>query len=122
MLAQHDGRGADADVPRLSALQFVRHLFEVRKKRLDESVQFFALRRQRERPPVKQDHAEKFFELRDLGTDRRLLDAVRNIPHRRHDAAVPGHVVKKFEMVNVHVRVRRLDRFYQIRHGAERSN
>jgi hypothetical protein len=33
---------------------------------------------------------------------------------------VPGHVVKKFEMVNVHVR--RLDRFYQISRGAERSN
>jgi hypothetical protein len=69
---------------------------------------------------VKQGHAEKFLELRDLGTDRRLLDAVGNVPHRRHDAAVPGHVVKKFEMMNVHVR--QLDQFYQIGRGAERSN
>ena len=86
----------------------------------DEFKKFFALRRQRKRPPVKQGRAEKFLELRDLGADRRLLDAVGNVPHRRHDAAMPGHVVKKFEMVNVHVR--RLDRFYQINHGAERSN
>jgi len=41
MLAQYDGRGADADVPRLSALQFVRNFFEVRKKRPDELVKFF---------------------------------------------------------------------------------
>jgi hypothetical protein len=29
MLTQRNRRGADADVPRLSALQFVRNLFEV---------------------------------------------------------------------------------------------
>ena len=57
---------------------------------------------QRKRPPVKQGHAEKFLELRDLGADRRLLDAVGNISHRRHDAAVPGDVIKQFEVMNVH--------------------
>ena len=120
MFAQHNRRGADADVPGLSALQFTRNFFKVRKKRPDEFKKFFTRRRQRKRPPVKQGYAEKFFELRDLGADRRLLDAVGNVPHRRHDAAVRGHAVKKFEMINVHVC--RLDRFHQIRRGAERSN
>jgi hypothetical protein len=31
MLAQHNRRGADADVPGLSALQFTRNFFKVRK-------------------------------------------------------------------------------------------
>ena len=68
----------------------------------DEFKKFFALRRQRKRPPVKQGRAKKFFKLRHLRAHRRLLDAVGNVPHRRHDAAVPGDVIKQFEVMNVH--------------------
>jgi hypothetical protein len=31
-----------------------------------------------------------------------LLDAAGNISRRRHDAAVPGDVIKLFEVMNVH--------------------
>ena len=89
-------------MPRLPALKFVGDFVEVGKKRLDELVKFPALRCQRKRPPLKQCHAKKFLELRHLRADRRLLDAVGNVPHRRHDAAVPGDVIKKFEVMNVH--------------------
>jgi hypothetical protein len=89
-------------VPRLPALKFVGDFVEVRKKRLDELVKFFAFCRERKRPPLKQCYTKKFFELRDLGADRRLLDAIGNVPHCRHDAAVPGDVIKQFEVMNVH--------------------
>ena len=49
------------------------------EKKAGELVQFFSFRRQRKWPAVKQGHAEKFLELRDLGADRRLLDAVGNV-------------------------------------------
>jgi hypothetical protein len=31
-----------------------------------------------------------------------LLDAVGDVPHRRHDASVLGDVVKQFEMMDIH--------------------
>jgi hypothetical protein len=37
-----------------------------------------------------------------LRADRRLLDAVGDVAHRRHDPAVPGDEIKKFKMMDVH--------------------
>jgi hypothetical protein len=102
MVAQDDGRGADADLPRLPALKFAGNFVQPREERRDERKKFFALRRQRERPPLEQRHAEKFLEPPDLRAHRRLLDAVGNVPHRRHDAAVFGDVIKEFEVMNIH--------------------
>jgi len=51
---------------------------------------------------LEQSHAEEFLELRDLRTDRRLLDAVGDVAHRRHNAAVPRDVIEKFEVMDVH--------------------
>jgi hypothetical protein len=67
--------------------------------------------------------ARNFNSFKNVSKNRgfhRPLDAAGNVPRRRRDVAAPGRVVKKFEMVNVHVR--RLNGFYQIRCGAERSN
>ena len=89
-------------MPRLTALDFRRHFIQAGKERREERIKFFALRRQRERTPLKQRHAEVFLQLPDLRADRRLLDAVGNVPHRRHDAAVPGDVIKQFEMMDIH--------------------
>src|ERR1017187_5326402 len=89
-------------MPRLAALEFVRDLFEVGKKRFRERIKLFSFRRQRKRPPLKQRYAQKFLKLRHLRAHRRLLDAVGNVPHRRHNAAVPRDVIKQFEMVDVH--------------------
>jgi len=32
-----------------------------------------------------------------------LLDAVRYVPHGGHDAAVPGDVIEKLQVMNVHI-------------------
>ena len=45
---------------------FRRHFVEVGKKRLDELEQFFAFRRQRERPALEQRYAQKFLQLGNL--------------------------------------------------------
>jgi hypothetical protein len=76
MLAQHNRRSADANMPRFAALKFAGNFFEIGKERLNELKQLFAFGRQFKRTPPEQSCAEKFFELRDLRTDRRLLDAV----------------------------------------------
>ncbi len=102
MVAQHDGRSADTEMPRLTALKFLRQFAKIGKERRAKGVKFFARRRQRERPALKQCHAKKFLQLRHLRAHRRLLDAIRNVSHRRHDAAVFGDVIKKFEVMDVH--------------------
>ena len=51
---------------------------------------------------MKQRRAKKFLQLGNLGTDCRLLDAVGDVVHRRHDAAVPGDVIEQFKMMDVH--------------------
>jgi len=51
---------------------------------------------------VKQRRAQKFLELRHLGADRRLLDAVGDVVDCRHDAAVFGDVVEQFQMMDIH--------------------
>jgi hypothetical protein len=51
---------------------------------------------------MKQRYPKKFFKLRHLGAYCGLLDAIRNVPHRRHDAAVFGDVIKQFKMMDVH--------------------
>ena len=51
---------------------------------------------------MKELEPQVIFELQDLATDRRLLDAVGHLPHGLADAAVLGNVIEKFQMVNVH--------------------
>jgi hypothetical protein len=40
--------------------------------------------------------------LDDLIADGRLLDTVRHVTHRLADAAVPRHVIKQLQVMNVH--------------------
>lgn len=102
MVAQDDGRSADANVPRLAALEFARHFIEVRKKWLDELEKPFAFRREFKRPPLKQGRSQKFLKLRHLRAYRRLLDAIRDVADGGHDASVARHVIKKFKVMDVH--------------------
>ena len=39
---------------------------------------------------------------RYLAAHGRLLDAIGNITHRGHNPSVPGYVIKKFQMMDVH--------------------
>src|SRR6266571_7956973 len=102
MIAQHDGRGADADLPGLPSLQLCRHGVQVGKERLDEPEQFFPLGCESKWPALKQRDTKKLFQLAHLAAHRRLLDAIRNIAHRLHDSPMASNVIEKFEVVNVH--------------------
>ena len=102
MVAQHNRGRANANVPRLAALQLIGDPLQIPKKGLDEFVQLGPGGRQFKRPALKQRRAQKFLQLGNLRAHRRLLDAIGNVPHRRHDAAVPGHVIKQFEVMDVH--------------------
>src|SRR5947209_144879 len=82
--------------------KLVRNLSEVSEKRLNEMVKPLAARGQGKRPAVKQPLPKVRFQRQDLPAYRRLLDAIRHVPDRRADAAVPGHVIKQLEVMNVH--------------------
>jgi len=102
VIPQNDRRGADAKIPRLAALKVARNLVQVRKKWPRERIKFFARGRQNERAPLKQRHPQEFLQLRHLRAHGGLLDPVRNVADRRHDAAVLGNIIKKLEVMNVH--------------------
>jgi hypothetical protein len=51
---------------------------------------------------LEQRHPQRFFQLDDLIAHGRLLDAVRHVTHRLADAAVPRHVIKQLQVMNVH--------------------
>src|SRR5580698_9583785 len=113
MVAQDNGGCPDANLARLAALEVGRDFLEVGEKGLDKLKELFAFRRERERPALKESRAQIFFELGDLRTDGGLLDSVRNVPHRGHDAAVARDVIKKFKMVDVHRAGQCRVKFYQ---------
>src|ERR1700743_818557 len=98
MVTQHYRRCADADMPYLAPLEFNSHFIEAGKKRLDVFEKFFPFRSQRKWPPVKESCAKVFLQLGDLRADGGLLDAVGDVSHRWHDAAMPRDVIKEFEM------------------------
>ena len=100
VMAEHVA--ADPEMPCLAALQLTGYLIQVCKERLDEGIQFFSFGRQLEWAPLKKRHAQKFFQLQHLCAYGRLLDAVRDVPHRRHDAAVLGDKIKQFKVMNIH--------------------
>ena len=85
-----------------AAVDFFGQRLQVFKKGLDEIVNFTTGGRERKRPAVKQRRAQKFLELGHLEADRRLLDAVGDVMNRFRDAAMPGHVIEQFQVVDVH--------------------
>jgi hypothetical protein len=93
---------ANPDVLGDAAANFFGHRLEILKERLDELVEFFAGRRQGKGPPMEERHAQALLQLNDLPADGWLLDAIRHVAHRFADAAVPGYVIKQFEVVDVH--------------------
>src|SRR6185295_4568437 len=96
---------ADANVLRDAASNPVRHGRQVLKERGDECEQFLSLRGQRERAALKERHAEGFLQLDDLAAHGRLLDAIGHVANGLADAAVPGNIIKQFEVVNIHASV-----------------
>ena len=102
MIAQNRGLTRRHEYGAPSTLQPAGDLVESGKEWLDEFEKFFALGRQRERPAMKQRHAEKFFQLRHLSAYRRLLDAVRNMAHRLRDAFMPRDIIEQFKVMNIH--------------------
>src|SRR5262245_33128311 len=102
MIAQHDSRSPNADLPGPASLQLRRHGLKIGKEWLNETEQFFALVSESKWPALKQRDAQELFQLRHLSADCGLLDSIRNISHCLHDSSVAGHVIKQFEVMNVH--------------------
>src|SRR4051794_20086124 len=103
MVAQDDGRSADANMPRLATLQFQGDFFNVGKKRVNELVKLLAIGCQREGPAGEKGHAQMLFQLRDLTANGWLLDAIRDVAHRLHDSSVARDVIEQLQVVDVHV-------------------
>src|SRR2546426_63330 len=114
MIAQHNLGCADANGLRHAAANFVSSRIEIVEERLDELIKVLALRRQLERPPTKQRHAEEFLQLNDLAAHGGLLNAVGHIAHGFADATMFGDVIKQFEVMNVHRTKRCPGKVYQL--------
>ena len=56
-------------------------------------------------PALEQRDSQIFFQLRHLSADCRLLNSVRDIAHGLANAPVPGHVIKEFQVMDVHKKV-----------------
>src|ERR1041384_6671924 len=103
VIAQDDLRGADADLLARATAQFLRHGVYVVEKRLDKTIKFFSGRSENKRAALKKRQAERILELQNLGADGGLLNAVRNVAHCLTDPTVTGHVIEKFEVMDVHI-------------------
>lgn len=67
--------------------------------------QFRARWLQSKRSPLKKPDTEGFLQLRQLSTDRRLLNSVRHAPRCRADPAMLHDVIEKLEMMNVNAMI-----------------
>ena len=77
---------------------------EVFEEGRDELGQTPASGRQGERTALEKPGVEGFLKRQHLPADGRLLNTVRDVPHRLANTAVLGDVIKKFEVMNVHGR------------------
>ena len=105
--------GAQAQTRHRAALQIRFDGFQFGEKRLDEVKKFPARRAEGKGTALKKGDAEVFLQLGDLAAHRRLLDAIRHVAHRLRNAAMPGRVIKQFQMMNVHVVIGVADRFFK---------
>ena len=103
MIAQNQFRAADTEFRLLGASQPRRHGGHLVEEGGDVSKEQFARRRQAEGRPLKEFYPELVLQLSDLRAHRGLLNAVRNIAHRRADPTVFRHVIEEFEEVDVHL-------------------
>src|SRR5437868_8572544 len=102
MVPQYDFRGANANMFGNSPPKSFSRRLKIVEKRGDELKQFFALRREREWPPLKERRAERLLQLNDLPAHGRLLNAVGHVAHSLADASMFADVIKQFEVMDVH--------------------
>jgi len=97
------GRGETQPMIRFAA-QTRASFRDLAKERFDEFEQFAAGRSERERSPLEKGQSKILLELQDLSAHGRLLNSVRHPTDGFADTTVQGHVIEKFEMMNVHRR------------------
>jgi len=102
MQTQDEFRSAEAQLGTIGFAQLSLQSVEAREERFNLGIELPARRRQAERRPPEEPHAEVRFKRRHLSADRRLLDAVRDVPDRGADAAMLRHIVEKLEVMDVH--------------------
>ena len=107
MVPQNRARRGEPQSLRSLAPQTLSSFFDVTEKWIYELEQFTTGWRQRERPALKKFYPEIAFQLKNLAAHRRLLNAVRHLPHGFTDAAVFRDVIEKLEVMNVQDEVTR---------------
>ena len=103
MIGQGSRRGGKSKVLVLFALESLGHLVEPRKKGVNEVVEFFAWRGERERASMKQLHTEILFQLENLAADCRLLDSIGHLANRFSDSFELCDEVEELEVVYIHI-------------------
>ena len=93
---------ADAETGGGAAAEGAFDFGEAGEEGFDEAVEGFAGGGELEGAAVEERGGEGVFELKDLGADGWLLDAVGDAAGGGADAAVAGDVVEEFEVVDVH--------------------
>jgi len=103
MVAQGDVGRADADFRMGVLAQLTGELGQLTEERLDVCEELFSPALVRRNGLRSNNFAPTILlELSHLPADRRLLDAVGDLPHGRADPAGFRHVVEKLEVMNVH--------------------
>jgi hypothetical protein len=102
VFAQHQLGTTNAKLGRGRVANIRRDRAQVFKKRLHMREQSLACLGQSEGTALKQFCADVLLELAHLPTHGRLLNAVGDVPHRRANPTVLRHVIKQFEVVDIH--------------------
>ena len=103
MVAQNNFRAANADMfIGAAAAELFLDAFELLKERPDKSEELLAGRRQLEGASLEEGYPQVLFQLNDLTAHGRLLDAIRHVAHALADPAVAGHMIKQFQVMNIH--------------------
>ena len=114
MIPKDQLRRPHAQARRRLRPQFGPHFLQVGKERFNELVQLLARRSECKRAACEELHRQIVFQAQQLGADGRLLNSVGHLSNGFHDAAVPGHVIKKLDVVDIHGgTLARHHRFYQ---------
>src|SRR5688500_6075013 len=102
MVPQNNVRSANAHQVHRATANLLRNVFEILKKRLDESIELVTRRCHAKRTPLKQTYAEALFELKNLRAHRGLLNPVGHLTNGFRNATMPRHIIEQFEVVDVH--------------------
>lgn len=102
MIPQNCARGREPETLACFTAQTLASFQHFTEEWFDEFKKLATRGRQHERAPLKKFKAKMIFELQDLTTHCRLLNAIRHFTHGAANAAIFGYVIEKLKVMNVH--------------------